>query len=91
MVVYYLLEAVAAALQLSDWTLQRKLREHGLSFSQLVEQTRQQLALRYLRQGSLSISELAPLLGYSETSAFSRAFKRWLGVSPRQWRSSAIN
>ncbi|WPP01604.1 AraC family transcriptional regulator [Pseudomonas sp. HR96] len=85
------LQAIASALQLSEPTLQRRLREQGLCFSQLVEQSRQQLALRYLRQGSLSISELAPLLGYSETSAFSRAFKRWLGVSPRQWRNSAIN
>lgn len=85
------LEAIGSALQLSGWALQRKLREHGLCFSQLVEQTRQQLALRYLRQGTLSISDLAPLLGYSETSAFSRAFKRWLGVSPRQWRNSPVN
>ncbi|WP_213880243.1 AraC family transcriptional regulator [Pseudomonas sp. dw_358] len=85
------LEAIAGALHLSEWALQRKLREHGLSFSQLVEQTRQQLAMRYLRQGTLSISDLAPLLGYSETSAFSRAFKRWVGVSPRQWRNTAIN
>jgi AraC-like DNA-binding protein len=52
----------------------------------LVEQTRRDLALHYLRQ-RLPISELAPLLGYSETSAFSRAFRRWFGVSPRQWRT----
>jgi AraC-like DNA-binding protein len=39
-----------------------------------------------MRQRQRPISELAPLLGYSETSAFSRAFRRWFGVSPRQWR-----
>ncbi|MFF7706605.1 AraC family transcriptional regulator ligand-binding domain-containing protein [Pseudomonas sp. NPDC007930] len=81
------LERIACALQIGEATLQRRLREHGLSFSQLVEQVRQALALRHLREQSLSISELAPLLGYSETSAFSRAFRRWFGVSPRQWRS----
>ncbi|MBD1553888.1 AraC family transcriptional regulator [Pseudomonas typographi] len=78
----------AHALQLGETTLQRRLREHGLSFSQLVEQVRQELALRHLREQRLSISELAPLLGYSETSAFSRAFRRWFGVSPRQWRNT---
>ena len=67
--------------------LQRKLREQGLSFTQLLDQIRQDLALQHLGQQNLNISELAPLLGYSETSAFSRAFRRWFGVSPRQWRS----
>ncbi|KAF1061094.1 MAG: HTH-type transcriptional regulator VirS [Pseudomonas citronellolis] len=80
------LEQVAERLELSSAGLQRRLREAGLSFSQLVENTRRELALHYLRQ-RLPISELAPLLGYSETSAFSRAFRRWFGVSPRQWRS----
>ncbi|WP_287815057.1 AraC family transcriptional regulator, partial [Pseudomonas sp.] len=85
------LELIAEQLELTDSTLQRRLREHGLSFSQLVDQTRQALARQYLRQPNLSISELAPLLGYSETSAFSRAFKRWFGVSPRQWRQNSLN
>ncbi|SDH68002.1 AraC-like transcriptional regulator QhpR [Pseudomonas panipatensis] len=80
------LELVAERLELTSVGLQRRLREAGLSFSQLVEQTRRDLALHYLRQ-RLPISELAPLLGYSETSAFSRAFRRWFGVSPRQWRT----
>lgn len=83
------LELLAERLQLSAPTLQRKLREQGSSFTQVVDQTRQALARQYLRDGQLSISQLAPLLGYSETSAFSRAFKRWFGVSPRQWRQSA--
>ena len=79
------LEDLARRLDLSAPALQRRLRDAGLSFSQLVEQTRQDLAQHYLRQRR-PISELAPLLGYSETSAFSRAFRRWFGVSPRQWR-----
>ena len=81
------LDSVADQLQLPHWLLQRKLREQGLSFTQLLDQIRQDLALQHLGQQNLNISELAPLLGYSETSAFSRAFRRWFGVSPRQWRS----
>jgi len=81
------LELIAERLELTNAGLQRRLREAGLSFSQLVENTRRELAVHYLRQRQRPISELAPLLGYSETSAFSRAFRRWFGVSPRQWRS----
>lgn len=81
------LELIAERLELTAAGLQRRLREAGLSFSQVVENTRRDLALHYLRQRQRPISELAPLLGYSETSAFSRAFRRWFGVSPRQWRS----
>ncbi|WP_296256836.1 MULTISPECIES: AraC-like transcriptional regulator QhpR [unclassified Pseudomonas] len=82
------LEQIAHHLGLSEWALQRKLRDHGLSFTQLVDQIRQQSALAHLKQQRLSITQLASMLGYSETSAFSRAFKRWFGVSPKQWRSA---
>ncbi|MNR19310.1 HTH-type transcriptional regulator VirS [compost metagenome] len=71
---------------MSSWSLQRRLREQNLSFSALVDKQRRDLATFYMRQQQLPISELAPLLGYSEVSAFSRAFRRWFGVSPRQWR-----
>ncbi len=80
------LEDIAEQMGLASWSLQRRLREQGLTFSQLVDKVRCELATHYLRQQQLPISELAPLLGYSETSAFSRAFRRWFGVSPRQWR-----
>lgn len=80
------LEDIAEQMGMSSWSLQRRLREQGLSFSALVDKQRQELATYYMRQQQLPISELAPLLGYSETSAFSRAFRRWFGVSPRQWR-----
>lgn len=81
------LETIAQALELSAAGLQRHLREAGLSFSQLVERVRRELAVHYLRQPKRPVSDLAGLLGYSEASAFSRAFRRWFGVSPRQWRS----
>ena len=78
------LERVAAGLGLTPAALQRRLREQNLSFSTLIDQVRRELALHYLRR-RLPVSELAPLLGYSETSAFSRAFRRWFDASPRQW------
>lgn len=85
------LEDVAEQMGLASWSLQRRLREQGLTFSQLVDRVRCEMATHYLRQQQLPISELAPLLGYSETSAFSRAFRRWFGVSPRQWRQGAAH
>ncbi|WP_332771988.1 AraC-like transcriptional regulator QhpR [Pseudomonas sp. ESBL1] len=81
------LETIAQSLQVSGAGLQRHLREAGVSFSQLVEKVRREVAVHYLRQPKRPVSDLAALLGYSETSAFSRAFRRWFGVSPRQWRS----
>lgn len=81
------LEDIAEQMGLAGWSLQRRLREHGLNFSGVVDKLRCELATHYLGQQQLTISDLAPLLGYSETSAFSRAFRRWFGVSPRQWRS----
>lgn len=83
------LEEVADQLGIAPWSLQRRLREENLTFSKLVDQVRREMATHYLTQRQLPISELAPLLGYSETSAFSRAFKRWFGVSPRQWRQAS--
>lgn len=83
------LDELARRLGLSEWTLQRKLRDCGLSFTQLVDQIRQESAMKHLQQQNLSVTQLASLLGYSETSAFSRAFKRWFGLSPKQWRSAA--
>jgi AraC-like DNA-binding protein len=82
------LDHLAQTLGLSEWALQRKLREYGLSFTQLVDQIRQETAMKHLKQQNLSVTQLASLLGYSETSAFSRAFKRWFGLSPKQWRSA---
>ncbi|KQQ54743.1 AraC family transcriptional regulator [Pseudomonas sp. Leaf127] len=84
------LETIAEQLGLSSWALQRRLREHNLSFSAVVDTLRRELATHYLGQAQLPISSLAPLLGYSESSAFSRAFRRWFGVSPRQWRQGPV-
>jgi AraC-like DNA-binding protein len=78
--------AVARDLATSVRTLQRRLAEAGLSYQELLDRSRCEAAERHLRDPSLSISEIAWLLGYSEASAFHRAFKRWQGVSPQAFR-----
>ncbi|WP_271009880.1 AraC family transcriptional regulator [Paucibacter sp. B51] len=77
---------LAQALHLSPRSLQRRLSEQGSSFQTLLDQTRQQLAEAYLRDPELELSEVAGLLGYSEHSALSRAFRQWTGQTPQEWR-----
>lgn len=81
---------LAAHLRLSPRTLQRQLAAHGLSFQALLAQTRQQLAEAYLRDASVELAEVALLLGYSEQSAFTRAFRQWTGQAPLQWRKQQL-
>lgn len=84
---------LAAALGLSRRTLQRKLAAFGLSYKRLVDEVREQLARRYLDDPQRSLTEITFLLGFSEQSAFTRAFRRWNGESPstyRQRRQQAI-
>jgi AraC-like DNA-binding protein len=77
---------IAHRLGVSRRTLARRLSDEGLSFSKLLEDLRLHLARRYLADGALSISQIAWLLGYQEIGAFSRAFKRWTGKTPRDTR-----
>jgi AraC-like DNA-binding protein len=84
------MEDVADALGLARWTLQRRLGEMGLTYADSVQQVRKALAESYLHQPHLSISAIAQLLGYAELSPFSRACKRWFGVSPEQIRARAV-
>ena len=81
------IEAVADALAIPRWTLQRRLADHGLSFSDLVDRVRKHLAEQYVKQCHVPFVEIADILGYSELSAFSRAFSRWFGMSPRAFRA----
>ena len=80
------LEAVGEDLRLSPASIQRELARVGLTYKDLVQTMRRKLALAYLRQPHLPLSEIAFLLGYSELSAFSRAVRRWTGASPRAVR-----
>lgn len=84
---YPSLEQVARALKLSAATVQRELALEGVAYKDLVEMTRRELAISYLKQRQLPLSEIAFLLGYSELSAFSRAMRRWEGASPRAVRA----
>lgn len=75
-------QGIAKALNVSVRSLQRKLKEEGTTFKTLVDETRRDLALQYIKDSTASINEMAYLLGYSEHANFSRAFKRWTGVTP---------
>ena len=78
---------VAQRLAMSTRTLSRKLSDEGVAFTEILEETRAALARRYLTEHDLPISEIAWLLGYAEVSSLTHAFKRWTGMTPRQFRS----
>ncbi|MBL8956151.1 MAG: AraC family transcriptional regulator ligand-binding domain-containing protein [Myxococcaceae bacterium] len=81
-------ETVADALEMSPRTLQRRLEGEGTSFQEVLDGVREQLAMSYLVNDSLTVSEIAYLLGYSELRAFDRAFRRWTGKTPVAWRNT---
>lgn len=85
---YPTIEDIANALTCSIAAIQRELAREHLTYKDAVEAVRKELAIHYVRQRDLVLSEIAFLLGYSELSAFSRAFHRWTGVSPRAFRSA---
>jgi AraC-like DNA-binding protein len=77
---------IARSLGMSARSFHRRLNEHGMSFKMLTEDTRRELAEGLLRDETYSLSEIAFLTGFSEQSAFTRAFKRWMGVTPAHYR-----
>ncbi|MDB6144202.1 MAG: AraC family transcriptional regulator [Pseudomonas sp.] len=79
-------ESVAHTLHLSLRSLQRHLAEEGFRYDLLLNQCRQNLAMQHMRDPRSSLSEIAYLLGFADTSSFSRAFKRWTGQTPSQYR-----
>ncbi|MBW2459895.1 MAG: AraC family transcriptional regulator [Deltaproteobacteria bacterium] len=83
------LEQVARELAMSERSLQRHLKELGYSYNALVDEVRQGTATLYLTQPDIAIAEVAYLLGFSDQSTFNRAFKRWLGITPNQYRTQA--
>lgn len=82
------LQEVAAQLQLPAWTLRRKLAEEGTQFRAILNDTRRDLAMTYIRDTELAFGEIAYLLGFASAEAFQRAFKRWSGVTPGDFRRS---
>jgi len=81
------IETISSRLGMSRATLYRTLAAKNLDFSQLTEAVRRELALIYIRQPHINLTEIAALLGYSELSAFSRAFKRWTQLPPGGFRA----
>jgi AraC-like DNA-binding protein len=81
---------VAAALGMSGRSLQRRLKDFGTSYAELLEETRRELACAYLRSHTYSVTEIAFLLGFDDSSAFARAFRRWTGDTPSGFRSQSL-
>jgi AraC-like DNA-binding protein len=81
------IDYLAEKLDTSTRTLRRRLKEEGSSYQELLNEIRYNLAKEYLSTTMITLEEIAELLGYSDPGNFSHAFKRWSGVSPRQWRS----
>jgi AraC-like DNA-binding protein len=79
-------DTIAGKLGLSRQTLYRKLKVEGVTFEQVLDELRHRLALHYLSGKKVSVNETAYLVGFSDPAAFSRAFKRWTGISPRDAR-----
>jgi AraC-like DNA-binding protein len=82
------IEEIAAKLSMSVRTLRRRLKDSGTSFKDLLAETRRELGERYIQDNSMSLTEVAFMLGFSDSSSFSRAYKKWTGQSPSNYRSS---
>lgn len=81
------LEQVASRLAMSSRTLKRRLQAEGTTHSMLLERSRMEMACHLLQNSRASMTQISELLGYANSSAFSRAFSRWCGITPRAWRA----
>jgi AraC-like DNA-binding protein len=81
--------SVARELGASARTLQRRLGDLGVSYQQVLEEARREIATHYLLHSSLELSDIAYLLGYDDANSFFRAFSRWEGMPPGRWRDDA--
>lgn len=81
------IDRAAADLGVSRQTLYRRLKAEGVTFAELLDALRHRLALDYLRGRRVTVNQTAYLTGFSDPAAFSRAFKRWTGESPRSWQA----
>jgi len=80
------IDRVASYLAVNKRTLQRQLKEQGLTFKSLLEEVRFNTAIKYLKDSTISLTQIADILCYHDISAFSRAFKRHCNIPPQQWR-----
>ena len=79
-------DTLAAELNMTAVTLRRRLREEGASYQEIKDQLRRDLAISYLSHSRRSVVDIALELGFSERSAFHRAFRKWTGASPGEFR-----
>jgi AraC-like DNA-binding protein len=84
------LTASARILGVAQRTLQRRLDEAGITFEAIVDDIRRDLALQRMRDGTVSVTEVAMSLGYSDSAHFIRAFRRWTGMTPSAWRDQDL-
>jgi len=83
---YPRIDDVAYLLKISPRTLQRRLNEAGVCYTDMVERCRREKSCEALRFSQDSIQDIAITLGYRDVSSFTRAFRRWTGATPRTWR-----
>jgi len=74
----------------SERTLHRRVAEGGSSFKEVTEALRRELALGYLADAARNVTDVAMLVGYSDGRAFARAFRRWTGMTPLEWRRGRV-
>ena len=86
---YPSLETTAEKLFMSSRTLKRRLQQHGLSFQELLDESRKRDAMRLLEHSGLTVEQVAQRLGYSDPANFTRAFRKWSGSTPRQYREQS--
>jgi AraC-like DNA-binding protein len=84
------LSRAAKKIGMSARRLQRQLKEYGMDFKKLVDDTRRRLALQHIKEEKDTLTQIAFMLGYSDTSAFNRAFKRWTGTAPLEYRRTIV-
>jgi AraC-like DNA-binding protein len=84
------IEAVAKSMAMSPRSLQRRLSDEGTKYNDVLAEIRAEFAKRYLARGSLSASEVAYLIGFTEPPAFFKAFKRWTGMTPREYQTGGL-
>ena len=84
------IEHIAQQIKFSVRQLQRHLQKQGKTYQQCMQEIRSMMAMQYLKDPHLSLQEISMLLGYSEQSAFQRAFKQWTKLTPQQWRLESL-
>ena len=84
------LENAASELGMSSRTMRRKLAEDGTSYQKELDAVRHKLAREYFLRGGNSVTEVSLLLGYADSSAFAKAFRRWTGLSPKAFQEQVL-